>query len=97
MNQKFMVVIHPEKTLRIYYDHWWQNVTDGLTVTKWAVASKQKFWNALTVEHKCSTSLPINKAYNYKREDNRGQRYTQILYKITLNSFFSTNLSSLLT
>ena len=91
------VFIHLEKTLRIYYDHWWQNVTDGPMVTKWVVASKQRFCNAIVVEHKCNTSLPINEAYNYKREDNRNQKYTQILYEITLNSFFSTNLSPLLT
>ena len=69
------VVIHPEKTLYIYYDHWWQNVTDGPTVTEWAVVSRQRFCNALVVEHKCNTSLPINEAYNYKREDNRNPRY----------------------
>ena len=80
-------VIHLEKTLRIYYDHWWQNVTNGPTVTKWVMASRQRFYNALAVEHKCSTSLHINEAYNYKREDNISQRYAQILYEITLNSF----------
>jgi len=86
MNQKFMVVIHPEKTLRIYYDHWWQNVTDGPTVTKWVVASRQRFCNALAIEHKCNTSLP-NEAYNYKREDNKNPRYPQ-LHTNTLRNHF---------
>ena len=72
------VVIHPEKTLCIYYDYWWQNVTDGPMVTEWAVASRQRFCNALIVEHKCSTSLPINEVYHYKREDNRNPRYAQL-------------------
>ena len=65
------IVIHPEKTLRIYYAHWWWNVTDGATVIEWVVISRQRFYIALAVEHKCSTSLPINEARNYKREDNR--------------------------
>ena len=65
------IVIHLEKTLRIYYAHWWRNVINGATVTKWAVISKKGFCNALAVEHKCNTSLPINEACNYKREDNR--------------------------
>jgi len=26
------IIIYLEKTLRIYYDHWWWNVTDGATV-----------------------------------------------------------------
>ena len=65
------IVIHPEKTLRIYYAYWWRNVMDGATVTKWAMISRQRFYNALAVEYKCNTSLPINEAHNYKREDNR--------------------------
>ena len=65
------IVIHPEKTLHIYYTHWWRNVTDGATITEWAVISRWKFCNTLAIEHKCSTSLPINETHNYKREDNR--------------------------
>ena len=65
------VVIHSKKTLHIYYDHWWQNVIDKPTVTEWVVASRQRFCNALVVEHKCNTPLPINEAHNYKKEDNR--------------------------
>ena len=93
-------VIHPEKMLRIYYDHWWQNVIDGPIVTEWVVASKQRFCNALVVKHKCSTSLPIYKAYNYKREDNRNPRWlhtntlrnhSQLVF--SLESFSLTDLS----
>ena len=61
------IVIYPAKTLRIYYDHWWQNVTDGATITEWAVNFKQRFCNALAVKHKYSDSLNINEAHNYKR------------------------------
>ena len=46
-------------------------VTDGAMVTEWAVISKQRFCNALVVEHKYNTSFPINEAHNYKREDNK--------------------------
>ena len=42
------------------------------------MASRQRFCKALAVEHRCSTSLPINEAYHYKREDNRNIRYTQL-------------------
>ena len=96
------VVIHPEKTLRIYYAHWWRNVTDGTTVTEWAVISKQRFCNTLAVEYKCNTSLPINDAYHYKREDNRNPRYTQLhtntlrnhyVLLFSLESFSLTDLS----
>ena len=65
------IVIHPEKMLYIYYTHWWQNVMDGATITEWAVISRWRFCNTLAIEHKCSKSLPINEAHNYKREDNR--------------------------
>ena len=65
------IVIHPEKTLRIYYAHWRWNVMDEAMVTEWAVISRQRFCNALAVKHKCSTSLSINEARNYEREDNR--------------------------
>ena len=54
------IVIYLEKTLRIYYDHWWRNVTDGATVTEWAVNFKQRFCNALAVEHIYNDSLPID-------------------------------------
>ena len=54
------IVIYLEKTLRIYYDHWWKNVMDGATVTKWAVKFRQRFYNALAVEHKYSNSLSID-------------------------------------
>ena len=46
----------------------WQNVTDGATVTKWAINFKSRFCNALAVEHKYNDSLPINEAHNYKRK-----------------------------
>ena len=65
------IVIQSKKMLRIYYDHWWRNVTDGATIIEWAVNSKQRFCNALAIEHKCNTLLPINETHNYKREDNR--------------------------
>ena len=67
MNRKFMVVVTRRSsfTLRRRY------VTDGAMVTEWAVISKQRFCNALAIEHKCSTSFPINEAHNYKREDNK--------------------------
>ena len=54
------IAIYPEKTLRIYYVHWWQNVTDRATVTEWAVNFRQRFYNALVVEYKYSDSLPID-------------------------------------
>ena len=54
------IVVYPEKTLCIYYDHWWLNVTDGVAVTKWVVKFKQRFCNALAVEHKYSDSLSID-------------------------------------
>ena len=58
-----MVFDEPE----IYGRHYMQIVTHP----EWAVISRQRFCNTLAVEHKCSTSLPINEAHNYKREDNR--------------------------
>ena len=30
------IVIYSEKTLRLYYDHWWGNVMDRVVVTEWA-------------------------------------------------------------
>ena len=84
---------------RIYYAHWWQNVTDGATITEWVVNFKPRFCNALAIGHKYSDSLPINEAYNYKRKSNKSERYTQILYEnhfpicFTLKSFPLTNLS----
>ena len=54
------IVIYLKKTLHIYYDHWWRNVTDGTIVTEWAVNFRQRFYNALAVEHKHSGSLPID-------------------------------------
>ena len=65
------IVSYLEKTLHIYYYHWWRNVTDTATVTEWAVNFKQRFCNALAVEHKYSDSLNINEAHNYKREGNK--------------------------
>ena len=62
---------------------------NGAIVTEWVVTSRQRICNALAVKHKCSTLLPINEAHNYKREDNRSHRYTQILYEITLYYFLS--------
>ena len=54
------IVIYSEKMLCIYYNHWWQNVTDGATITEWAVNFRQRFCTALAVEHKYSDSLPID-------------------------------------
>ena len=54
------IVIYSEKMLRIYYDHWWPNVMDGATVIEWAMNFKQRFCNALAVEHKYSDSLPLD-------------------------------------
>ena len=54
------IVIYLEKTLHIYYDHWWWNVMDGATVTEWAMNFKQKFCNTLAIEHNYSDSLPID-------------------------------------
>ena len=61
------IVINQEKTVRIYYAYWWQSITDGATVTKWAVNFRQRFCNALAVEHKYNYSLPMNGVHNYKR------------------------------
>ena len=85
--------------LRIYYAHWGQSVTDGSTVTKWAVNFKQRFCNTLAVKHKYSNSLPINEARNYKRR--RQQKlniHTNTLRKspsseFSLKSFSLTDLS----
>ena len=60
MSQKFMIVINQEKTLRIDYAHWWQSVTDEAMVTELTMNFRQRFYNALAVEHKYSDSLPIN-------------------------------------
>ena len=54
------IVIYLKKTLHIYYDHWWQNVTDGAIVTEWAVNFRQRFCNALAVKHKYNDSLHID-------------------------------------
>ena len=54
------IVIYLKKTLRIYYDHWWRNVTDEAMVTEWVVNFRQRFCNALAVEHKYNDSLPID-------------------------------------
>ena len=54
------ILIYLEKTLRLYYYRWWQNITDGVTVTEWAVNFRQRFCNALAVEHKYGDSLPID-------------------------------------
>ena len=54
------IVIYPEKTLRIYYNYWWRNVTDGATITEWAMNIRERFCNALAIEHKYSDSLPID-------------------------------------
>ena len=83
----------------IYYAHWWQNVTDRATVTKWAVNFRPRFCNALAVEYKYSDSLSINEAHNYKRKSSKSEKYTQILYKnhspvcFSLKSFSLTDLS----
>lgn len=97
------IVIYPEKTLSIYYDHWWRNIMDRATVIEWAVNFRQKFCNALAVEHKCSDSWHIDWALNYNRESTRIPRYdhfyTPILYRnhspvcFSLKSFSLTNLS----
>ena len=71
---------------------------DRATVIDRAVNFRQRFRNALAVEHKYNDSLPINKAYNYKKESNRIERYTQILYEnhspvsFSLKSFSLANL-----
>ena len=68
--------------LSIYYDYWWQSVTNGATVTEWAVSFRQRFCNVLTVEHKYSNSLPINEAHNYKkRRQQKLKVHTKILYE----------------
>ena len=85
--------------LCIYYSYWWQSVTDGATITKWAMNFRQRFCNALAIQHKYNDSLPINEAHNYKRKSSKSEKYTQILYKnhspvyFSLKSFSLTNLS----
>ena len=54
------IVIYPEETFRIYYAHLWRNVTDGATVTEWAVNFRQRFYNALAIEYKYSDPFPID-------------------------------------
>ena len=44
------IVIYPEKMLCIYYNYWWQNVTDRATVIEWAVNFRQRFCNALSID-----------------------------------------------
>ena len=97
------IIIYPEKMLRIYYDHWWWNVTDGATVIEWVANFRQKFCNVLVIEHKCSDSLPIDWALNYKRESTKNPRYNQLhtnnLWKSLSSPFLSnifllTNLSN---
>ena len=51
------IIIYPEKTLRIYRAHWWWNIADGAMATKWAMYYKQRFCNALAIEHKYNDSL----------------------------------------
>ena len=70
-HHKSEIVLNQEKTSCIYYAHWWQSVTDGAMVIEWAVNFRQKFCNALTIEHKYNDSLPINETHNNKREGNR--------------------------
>ena len=54
------IFIYAKKTLRIYYNHWWRNVTNKAAVTEEAVNFRQRFYNALAVKHKYSDSLPID-------------------------------------
>ena len=69
------------------------------TVTKWAVNFRQRFCNALAVEHKYNNSLPINEAYNYKKKrEQKLKVHTNTLRKslssqFSLKSFSLTNLS----
>ena len=68
---KAKIVINQKKMSHIYYVHWWQSVTNGATVIEWVVNFRQRFFNALAIEHKYNDSLPINEVHNYKREGNR--------------------------
>ena len=68
---KAKIVINQKKMSHIYYVHWWLSVTNGATVIEWAVNFRQRFFNALAIEHKYNDSLPINEVHNYKREGNR--------------------------
>ena len=78
-------LINQEKTLSIYYTHWWQRVMDEAMVTNWVVNFKQRFCNALAVKHKYSNSLPINEAHNYKkRRQQKLKVYKKYFTKITL-------------
>ena len=60
---------------------------------------RQRFCNALVIEHKYSNSLPINEAYNYKKKRQQKLKvHTNTLRKslssqFSLNSFSLTNLS----
>ena len=66
---------------------------DGVTVTEWAMNFRQRFCNALAVEHKYSNSLPINEAHNYKRKSNKKLKvHVNTLQK----SLFSLFLSKIL-
>ena len=64
---------------------------------------RQRFCNALAIEHKYSDSLPIDQAFNYKRESTKNPRYAQLqtnTLRKSLSTLFlsnSKNLSSLLT
>ena len=41
----YVKIVHLlEKTLHIYYDHWWRNVTNKATVTEEAVNFRQRFY-----------------------------------------------------
>ena len=63
---------------------------DGVTVTEWAMNFRQRFCNALAVEHKYNNSLPINEAYNYKRKSNKKLKvHVNTLQKSLFSLFLS--------
>ena len=72
---------------------------DRATVIDRAVNFRQRFRNALAVDHNTMIHCPLNEAHNYKKESNRIERYTQILYEnhspicFSLKSFSLADLS----